>query len=96
MTKSVIVLFQRHKQIFHALTLGVVVGGARALHNGNVAVIYEISYVLFLRVDEGADQVKVCARKVGDGRKAPDASFKKKIQHEGVDRVIEMMTEGNA
>ena len=85
--------FQVAQKAFHFLAFGVAVGGAGGLDHGQGCLCGEVADVLFGQVEHGADEFDACAREVGDGGEAADASLEEEVEHQRFRRVVEVVTE---
>ena len=71
------------------------VGRAGGFHDRELCLFCKVAYVLFRHIYHRADDRHVAARQICDRVEHPYPSFKEKIEHEGLDNVIEMVPESD-
>ena len=97
MPQAFVLHFQLPQKFFHVFTFGFVIFGAKGVENRHLrCVAYIVADILFLGIEQGADQVQIGAGKIGNGGKAAEPPLIEKIQHEGVHYIVKVMAEGDA
>ena len=91
--KSLIVAFQLSKKLFHRFSFRCTVRGAFAFHDGKCGIGGKITDVLFRCINERTNHSNIRAVEIGDGGEATESALVKKVEHKGLDSVIEMMSE---
>ena len=86
-------LFEVFEQVFDLLPLGVAVGRAGVVHDGQRVPGSERADVILGRIEQRADQGDARAVEEGHGLEARNASFVKQGQHVGLDHVVKVVAE---
>ncbi len=97
MPQPLVIRLQPMQQIFHVFALRGMVFGAERVENRHLrCMAYIVADILFLGIEQGADQVQIGAGKIGNGGEAAEPPLIEKIQHEGVHYIVKVMAEGDA